>query len=421
MSRDGGEVVPGLWVGSLAVAQNDEYLEELGIVRVLTFGKRLNPSLEWRASSTSKLSCRSYDIEDHPCADLLGVLPSAIREIDKIMNSRKSKQDPPGEKDVVDETRRPSVLVHCASGISRSVAVCTAWLMLRRTMLLQDALQMVKTARPQAFPNHGFVQCLQLLENEKGDISKASKLWLKANDISESSRSRQVSKFRARADKTAARAAELEEELQKISDQTEEGLKQLEVMVRRLKRLQKDIANQMPQTTIDDTVASSVRKNTADKVKHLLSMWEPKLPEREIDSESVSMDSPESPVEFASNVETYDSLPPRPRVTSLSRYEAVPTIHCVRKVVSLWGRLLQLSLYHNLFHHILVTKKFHMFHPMWRKRAGLSNCKVSSTTLCKLRFCLRLVSAQDVTYTQFRVGLDFTGSLSLRLHGECHG
>eukprot|EP00913_Durusdinium_trenchii_P024253 g22771.t1 len=249
-------------------------LEALGIVRVLTFGSRLNPSLEWRADA--KLSNRAYDIEDHPCADLLAVLPSAMREIDKIMKSRQEKFGDVGDEKFEakpkrgsgkeqakgsepQEPRLPAVLVHCASGISRSVAVCTAWLMLRQALELQEALQRVKKARPQALPNHGFVQCLQILEDEKGDLQAASKRWQKSNDISQNSRTRMVSKLRRKADDTAARAAKLEEELQGAQKglDSPEGLAQLQLTVRRLRKLRKDIEQQRPRNTIDDAVASS--------------------------------------------------------------------------------------------------------------------------------------------------------------------
>jgi len=266
--QDGAEVAPGLWVGSLQFAQDSQSLEQLGIVRVLTFGSRLNPQLEWQSGAT--LSCRCYDIEDHPCADLLGVLPSAIREIDKIMKSRKGES-------------RPCVLVHCASGISRSVAVCTAWIMLRQAMQLEEALIQVRKARPQALPNHGFVQCLQLLENAKGDLKAAHKSWEDANVMSRNSRDRCVARLREKADKVAARAASLEEQLQNLDV---ENTSMMRSFVHALRKLEKDIEKLKPRRTIDDTVASAVRKSTAEKVGYLISTWEPKLPPLE-ESEEV--------------------------------------------------------------------------------------------------------------------------------------
>ncbi|NXC49985.1 DUS28 phosphatase, partial [Penelope pileata] len=57
-------------------------------------------------------------------------------------------------------------LVYCKNGRSRSAAICTAYLMRHRNLPLQDAFQMVKTARPVAEPNAGFWSQLQRYEEE---------------------------------------------------------------------------------------------------------------------------------------------------------------------------------------------------------------------------------------------------------------
>ncbi|KAM7256271.1 hypothetical protein ACFE04_012012 [Oxalis oulophora] len=56
------------------------------------------------------------------------------------------------------------VLVHCFMGISRSVTVVVAYLMKKHGMSMSQALEIVKTKRPQAAPNHGFMTQLLLLE-----------------------------------------------------------------------------------------------------------------------------------------------------------------------------------------------------------------------------------------------------------------
>ncbi|KAF8025797.1 hypothetical protein BT93_F2582 [Corymbia citriodora subsp. variegata] len=67
----------------------------------------------------------------------------------------------------IDEARRQggSALIHCLWGVSRSVTVVTAYLMKRHGMHLSRALEHVKTRRPQADPNTGFIVQLQDFES----------------------------------------------------------------------------------------------------------------------------------------------------------------------------------------------------------------------------------------------------------------
>ncbi|KAJ8270839.1 hypothetical protein GJAV_G00119850 [Gymnothorax javanicus] len=68
---------------------------------------------------------------------------------------------------VQDEAGRGGrTVVYCKNGRSRSVAVCTAYLMKHRALSLADAFQMVKTARSVAEPNSGFWAQLERYEQE---------------------------------------------------------------------------------------------------------------------------------------------------------------------------------------------------------------------------------------------------------------
>lgn len=58
------------------------------------------------------------------------------------------------------------VLVHCNAGISRSVSIITAYLMSSNKWSLEKALEVVKTARPRARPNEGFMKQLKMYENQ---------------------------------------------------------------------------------------------------------------------------------------------------------------------------------------------------------------------------------------------------------------
>jgi protein-tyrosine phosphatase len=50
---------------------------------------------------------------------------------------------------------RSAVLCHCLVGMSRSVTVVIAYLMLMKGMTLRDAAGLVKDKRPIAYPNLG--------------------------------------------------------------------------------------------------------------------------------------------------------------------------------------------------------------------------------------------------------------------------
>ncbi len=73
---------------------------------------------------------------------------------------------------IQDSGRKPGVLVHCASGYSRSVGVMVGWLMCRKGYLYAEALEKIRLARPRAFPNAGFQQQLKMLEACKCDITE---------------------------------------------------------------------------------------------------------------------------------------------------------------------------------------------------------------------------------------------------------
>ena len=57
------------------------------------------------------------------------------------------------------------VLVHCAMGVSRSVACVCAFIMRSERCAVETALRSVRVARPQALPNEGFLE--QLVSFEK--------------------------------------------------------------------------------------------------------------------------------------------------------------------------------------------------------------------------------------------------------------
>lgn len=53
------------------------------------------------------------------------------------------------------------VLVHCNAGVSRAPTVCIAYLMKKLNLSVEDAMELVKDARPDTEPNPGFMRQLK--------------------------------------------------------------------------------------------------------------------------------------------------------------------------------------------------------------------------------------------------------------------
>jgi len=243
---DAGEVVPGLWVGSLSAAEDAKHLTEHGVAHIVTVASRLHPEVPSGVVHTRAM------LDDHPCANLLGVLPRALKAIDAGMSGSGYNSG--------------SVLVHCASGVSRSVTACIAWLVTRRGQTLEEALHTVREARPQANPNFGFMQALQLLEACGGDLEAAGSRWQESSctDV----RDRTLA-LREAANAFHARADALEEALaqERSSGEAQSPSSQLRSQ---LEQLQQDIDSAVPQTEMDDRVARTIRRAAAQKVERLL-------------------------------------------------------------------------------------------------------------------------------------------------------
>lgn len=98
------------------------------------------------------------DIEDQDNADLLLRLPECLAFMDKALFLGLAPED--------DKKKHTgSVLVHCAQGCSRSVAVVTAYLMYRYKLTYDQALHAVRRKVAGARPNEGFVQQIQLFRD----------------------------------------------------------------------------------------------------------------------------------------------------------------------------------------------------------------------------------------------------------------
>ncbi|GJE96901.1 dual specificity protein phosphatase family protein [Phanerochaete sordida] len=130
------EIVPRVFLADLAAAEDANVLARLGITHVLS-AMRGSVALP---PSAPPLVCLQLPLQDSPFAELAEHLPRAAAFVADAL------ADP-----------RARVLVHCVQGVSRSASVVCAFLMHAYGWTPAQALQFVKSKRPSADPNAGFV------------------------------------------------------------------------------------------------------------------------------------------------------------------------------------------------------------------------------------------------------------------------
>ena len=87
----------------------------------------------------------SFNFSDHENFDLT----RSLKPVLAILKEKLSKKE--------------NVLVHCQKGISRAPSVIMAFLIRHRQMKYEDALKLVQTQNPEAYPNLGFLMHLKNL------------------------------------------------------------------------------------------------------------------------------------------------------------------------------------------------------------------------------------------------------------------
>lgn len=130
------EIVPRVYIADLTAAEDVNVLVQLGITHVLS-AMRGSVSLP---ATVPPLACLQLPLQDSPFAELAEHLPRATAFIADAL------ADP-----------RARVLVHCVQGVSRSASIVCAHLIHAYGWTPAQAVQFVKSKRPSADPNPGFV------------------------------------------------------------------------------------------------------------------------------------------------------------------------------------------------------------------------------------------------------------------------
>ncbi|KAI5124947.1 hypothetical protein M0805_007374 [Coniferiporia weirii] len=131
-----------LFLGNLIAARSPRSLSERRISHIVSVCTEAIPA-DAPASGIRQLR---IPIEDVDYADLLIHLPRVCQFIHQALHEG------------------GIILVHCEQGLSRSAAVVAAYLMYSRRIRATEALEIVRRAREQVWPNPGFQEQLVLFE-----------------------------------------------------------------------------------------------------------------------------------------------------------------------------------------------------------------------------------------------------------------
>jgi hypothetical protein len=168
------EVIPGLWIGSLAAVTELRKLPRAWtVISILSspkltgfIHKSLQELKEHGQSVGVVVTHVEWELKDQCQAQLISLrLEEILVHMDQTL-LQSSKDD--------SHTPERACLVHCAFGISRSASVCAAWLLSRRRYTtMSEALSCLRKARPEVSPNMGFLAGLLALEKSNGNVQAA--------------------------------------------------------------------------------------------------------------------------------------------------------------------------------------------------------------------------------------------------------
>ncbi|KAG5641007.1 hypothetical protein DXG03_006390 [Asterophora parasitica] len=144
-SRNASEIIPRLYISDLSFAETPACLVSHGITHVLsTLSSSVHLPTAAALHPHPPPRHHQVKLEDFPFAELAAHLPATTAWL---RNAYRSSPN-------------ACILVHCAEGISRSVAVVAAFLIAQYGWTPAEAVQYIKSKRRVADPNFGFVQQL---------------------------------------------------------------------------------------------------------------------------------------------------------------------------------------------------------------------------------------------------------------------
>lgn len=152
-------VLPHVYVGNIGNAENYKLLRKYGITHVLNCaGYKGNRSYQGSPYEGLDIEYKEFMADDSETYDI----SQHFRESFHYMDKAKRKNG--------------CVLVHCAQGINRSVAVCLAYLMMEKNYSLLKAVKQMQKKRGCVLSNRAFQRQLVMFACENGCLDSRAEL-----------------------------------------------------------------------------------------------------------------------------------------------------------------------------------------------------------------------------------------------------
>ena len=136
------ELIDNLFIGTIGAASNLNQLEKNNITHILIAGQGIKKYFP------DKFTYLQFNLLDTALQNIKQYFDKANEFINNAINNN------------------GKVLVHCHAGVSRSGAICIAYIMKYKKMKFIDALLFVRKKRQKINPNEGFIQQLREYEKE---------------------------------------------------------------------------------------------------------------------------------------------------------------------------------------------------------------------------------------------------------------
>jgi len=147
---DADEILPGIWLGSYSASMDATRLHDHHIGNILSVG------MHFRRYHEDGFEYLIVCAEDIPSQNLISVFDQTANFIRDAIGA--------------------SILVHCMQGRSRSATILAAYLIRERGKTVDEALALLRQARPIVEPNRGFERQLRVYEQIVRDRSNAENI-----------------------------------------------------------------------------------------------------------------------------------------------------------------------------------------------------------------------------------------------------